>query len=181
MVSDRELMARALAGDGTAFDGIVLRYQDALFRHLLGLAGSREQAEDLCQEAFVRLYRALPRFDQGRPVAPLLFRIATNLWRDSRKRPSAIPATGEVEAPDCRTEVADRALQRLEREAIAEAVARLRWEYRAVISLRYDQGLSYREIAEAMRVAPGTVATWLHRALDALRAGLRESGREVGQ
>ncbi len=177
MASDQELIARSLAGDRTAFDGIVLRYQDALFRHLLRLARSTEEAEDLCQEAFIRLYSALARFDRGRPVAPLLFKIATNLWRDSGKQTAATASSGDLDTKaDCQLEVAEQVVRRVERQAVLDAIGRLRWEYRAVISLRYDQGLSYRDIAEAMGISAGTVATWLHRALNALRAALKEEG-----
>jgi RNA polymerase sigma-70 factor (ECF subfamily) len=183
MATDQELMARSRAGDPAAFDAVVQRHQGALFRHLLTLGAAPTLAEDLCQDAFLRLYRALPRFDQGRPVAPFLFKIATNLWRDNRKRADAGTVTRDLEAEsaDCAfQQVADRAVERLERAAILEAVARLRWEYRAVISLRYDQGLSYREIAQAMRVSVGTVAAWLHRAVDELRSALAGGrGREV--
>jgi len=174
MRSDQESIARSLAGDRSAFDVIVARYQDALFRHLLALGGNPELAEDLCQEAFIRLYRALPRFDQRLPVAPFLFRIATNLWRNGRRRALTNVTTDAVDTPLQTPEVpvAEQALQQLEREEILKAIAQLRWEYRAAMSLRYDQGLSYGEIAEVLRVPVGTVAAWLHRAVDEIRAAL---------
>jgi RNA polymerase sigma-70 factor (ECF subfamily) len=180
MVSDQESAARSLAGDRSAFDAIVLRHQDALFRHLLALGADRELAEDLCQEAFVRLYRVLARFDQRRPIAPFLFKIATNLWRKARKRGLVNVRSGELDTQlrDPEVPVAQQAVEQLELEAIRAAMTQLRWEYRAVISLRYDLDLSYREIAEAPRVPVGTVAAWLHRAVDEVRAALEdERGR----
>ena len=180
MASDQDLIDRCLAGERSAFDGIVRRYQDALFRHLLRLAGSPEQAEDLCQEAFIRFYRALPKFRRGRSVTPLLFKIATNLWRDGR--PSALAAEPAAAAPNPgHDQVADEAIQRLERQGVLEALQELRPEYREVLSLRYDQGLSYREIAEVTGASAGTVGTWLRRAVDALRAALRRREEEVRQ
>lgn len=178
MPSDRNLIERCLAGDASAFDGIVLRYQDALFRHLLRLAGSREHAEDLCQEALIKFYRALPAFDLGRPVAPFLFRIATNLWRDGRGSPVILLADEDAAAgvDDCPER---QAMEAVERHAILEAMQSLRPEYREVLSLRYDQGLSYREIAEVTGVPAGTVATWLHRAVDALRDALALTEQEA--
>ena len=174
MASDQDLIDLCLAGERSAFDGLVRRYQDALFRHLLRLAGSPEQAEDLCQEAFIKFYQALRNFRRGRAVAPLLFKIATNLWRDGRPSRFTVDPV-DLEANPDQSRVADEALQRLEHQAIAEALQRLRPEYREVLSLRYDQGLSYREIAEVTGVSAGTVATWLHRSLDALRAALIHS------
>jgi RNA polymerase sigma-70 factor (ECF subfamily) len=180
MPSDQDLIERCLAGDRSAFDGIVHRYQDGLFRHLLRLAGSPEQAEDLCQEAFIRFYRALARFHRGRSVAPLLFKIATNLWRDGRPSPfTAEPV--ELDRNPSPHQVADEAIQRLQQRDVVEALQELRSEYREVLSLRYDQGLSYREIAEATGASEGTVATWLHRAVGALRAALRQREEEVTQ
>jgi len=178
MPSDQDLIERCLAGDRGAFDGIVQHYQDGLFRHLLRLASSPEQAEDLCQEAFVKFYAALARFDRRRGVAPFLFKIATNLWRDRQRAPLATVEIGAVEgtAADCRVD--EEVLRRLERQAILNAIGRLRRQYREVLSLRYDQGLSYREIAEVTGLTPGTVATWLHRAVNALRAALQEKCAE---
>ena len=180
MPSDQDLIDRCLAGDGSAFDGIVRRYQDGLFRHLLRLAGSPERAEDLCQEAFIKFYRALPRFQRGKAVAPLLFKIATNIWRDGRQTPFKVEPV-DLDRNPGQHQVADEAIARLERRSIAEALQGLRAEYREVLSLRYDQGLSYREIAEVTGASAGTVATRLHRAVDALRAALREREEEVTQ
>ena len=86
MSEDSQLIKRALDGDRTAFDEIVRRYQDGLFRHLLRLSGRPEEAEDLCQEAFIRFYGARRRFNPARPVAPFLFAIATNLWRERARK-----------------------------------------------------------------------------------------------
>jgi len=173
MPSDQDLIDRCLAGECSAFDGLVQRYQDALFRHLLRLAGRPEQAEDLCQEAFIKCYRALPNFRRGRPLAPFLFKIATNLWRDGRSSPLAVEPAHLDHNPG-HPQVADEAIRRLERQGIVEALQRLRPEYREVLSLRYDQGLSYREIAQVTGASPGTVGTWLRRAVDALRAALTD-------
>jgi RNA polymerase sigma-70 factor (ECF subfamily) len=178
MDSDHACIDRCLAGDPAAFDDIVRRYQGALYRHLLRLAGSREQAEDLCQEAFIKLYRALPGFERGRTVAPLLFKIATNLWRDGRPDPLEMAGLGNPDSPDPSRRVADQVVLRLEHEAIRQALQRLRSEYREVLSLRYDQGLSYREIAEVTGVSVGTVGTRLRRAVDALRAVLADHREE---
>jgi len=178
MVSERELVGRCVAGDRAAFDEIVRRHQDPLFRHLLRLSGSREQAEDLCQDAFVRLYRALPSFDGTRAIAPYLFTIATNLWRDKRPR---LTLVGEdqmefLASPHRPDQQFD---DRLERQSILEAFGRLRPEYREALSLRYDQELTYREIAEVMEVSPGTVATWLSRGLEELRHALGVEVKEA--
>jgi RNA polymerase sigma-70 factor (ECF subfamily) len=181
MASDRELIGRCLSGDRAAFDEIVLRYQDSLFRHLLRLSGSYEQAEDLCQDAFVRFYRALPSFDGARGIAPYLFRIATNLWRDGRGPHLTVVGEEEMEFLAAPRRPDQELLDRMERQTILEAFRRLRPEYREALSLRYDQELSYREIGEIMEASPGTVATWLSRGLEALRQALGVDAKEAAR
>ncbi len=180
MVRDCDLIGQCLTGDRTAFDEIVHRYQDALYRHLLRLAGDREQAADLCQEAFLRFYRALPTFDRARPVAPFLFTIATNLWRDSRG-PRLVLLSEEQADLSFDRQPEHQVLAAIEREAILTAMRGLRPEYREVLSLRYDQGLSYREIAEVTGTTVGTVGTWLRRAVEALRAALEIAEQEAAR
>jgi len=179
--SDQDLIDRCLAGERSAFDGIVRRYQDTLYRHLLRLAGSREQAEDFCQEAFIKFYGSLPRFRRGRAVAPLLFKIATNLWRDSRR--TAVAADPVVlEGDPGPGHVAEEAIRRVERQAVLAALSRLSPGHREVLSLRYDQELSYREIAAVTGAPIGTIAARLHRAVEALRAAFTQrEGEEVAR
>jgi len=179
LASDRDLITRCLAGKSSAFDGIVLRYQDALFRHLRRLTGDNEQASDLCQEAFIKFYRALSSFDCNRTVAPFLFKIATNLWRDGKANDYTFTSLDSEEVTDQRL-LEEEVLKRLEHQSILLAMKNLRWEYREIISLRYDQGFSYREIGEIMGLSDGTVATWVRRATDELRVMLTNQANTEG-
>lgn len=104
-------------------------------------------------------------------MAPLLFKIATNLWRD-RRGGQLVSGAIEVNDEPGPSNVAAEVIQRLESQEIAAALGGLRPEYREVISLRYDQGLSYREIAQVTGASEKTVATWLRRGVAALRAAL---------
>jgi RNA polymerase sigma-70 factor (ECF subfamily) len=181
MATDRDLIGQCLTGDRSAFDEIVRRYQDGLFRHALRLSGSREQAEDLCQEAFIRFYRALSSFDHDRPIAPFLFKIATNLWLDTRRPQLVVVGEEAMEFLPAAQQSDQALLDRVERRAILAAVHGLRPEYREALSLRYDQGLSYREIGEITGAPPGTVATRLSRGLEALRQALGVTAKEAAQ
>jgi RNA polymerase sigma-70 factor (ECF subfamily) len=172
MTDDRELIRRTLNGDRAAFDDIVRRYQDGLFRHLLRLVGRCEEAEDLCQEGFIRFYRALPRFNRARPVGPFLFAIATNLWREQARKTHLPEQPLDEQVPVDGPPVAEQVMARLEHEQVLAAVAQLRPEQREAVSLYYDQGLSYREIARVTRAPVGTVSTRLRRALESLRRAL---------
>jgi RNA polymerase sigma-70 factor (ECF subfamily) len=176
MVEDRNLVARALGGERGAFDEIVARYQDGLFRHLLRLTGSHDEAEDLCQEAFVGLYRALRRLDPERPLAPFLFTIAANAWRKRQRRAGWETEMPEESAQADGDSVSEQVLARLEHQQVLAAVARLQPEQREAVSLFYDQGLSYREIAGITGAPVGTVSTRLKRALETLRQALIPGG-----
>jgi len=174
MASDQELIERSLDGDRFAFDGIIKRYETALFRRFFKLTGNREQTEDICQEAFLRFYKALPRFKRDRGIEPLLATIAMNIWRDHLRKTFADVQITERDASLEEFKIDEEVLQRLEHQAILDAIDRLRPEYREVLSLRYYQGLRYQEIAKLTGIPGGTVASWLHRALDALREELKE-------
>lgn len=166
MATDRELIDRYLAGERSAFDGIVRRCQDALFRNLLRPAGNPEQAEDLRQEALVKFYQALPGS------------IGVTRWRCSSARspptcgamgaaaPRVMNADELVEEP-AGDRTAEKALAQREAQAVLDAMASIRSDYREVLSLRYDQGLSYREIARATGASEGSVGTWLRRGVTA--------------
>jgi RNA polymerase sigma factor (sigma-70 family) len=171
MTEDRELIKRAARGEGEVFDEIVRRYQDGLFRHLLRLTGHPEEAEDLCQETFIRFYGALRRFNPQRPIAPYLFTIATNLYRTRSARVGEQTQPLDQQQPAAAS-VSEQALARLEHQQILAAVKRLSPEQQEAVSLYYDQGLSYREIAKITKVPVGTVSTRLRLALGNLRQAL---------
>jgi len=179
MVTDGELVGRCLAGDRGAFGEIVGRHQDTVFRHLLRLARSREQAEDLCQDTFLRFHRALPRFDRSRPLAPYLLKIATNLCHDGRGPRLVVVGEEEADSAAAWSALEEKAIVGLQHQEVLAAMRRLRPEHREALSLRYDSGLSYREIAEVMEVGENTIATWLHRGLGELRGMLRTAEKEA--
>jgi RNA polymerase sigma-70 factor, ECF subfamily len=172
MTEDRELIKQTLAGERGAFDEIVARYQDGLYRHLLRLCGRPEEAEDLCQESFIRLYRSLRRFNPERPLIPFLFTIATNVWRKRLGRAGREVALSYEAADAGGDPVSEKVFSRLEHQQVLAAVARLQPEQREAVSLFYDQGLSYREISGITGAPVGTVSTRLKRALETLRQAL---------
>jgi RNA polymerase sigma-70 factor (ECF subfamily) len=179
MVTDGELVGRCLAGDGKAFEEIVHRHGDAVFRYLLRATRNHDQAEDLCQDTFVRLYGALHRFDRRRPLHPYVMKIAANLCRNGHGPRLQLVGEEEADSVAERGALEQRAVDDVQRQQVLAAMRRLRREYREALSLRYDSGLSYREIAEAMGVSEGVVATWLHRGLAELRGMLKTAEKEA--
>ena len=184
---DREVVQRALAGSESAFREIVLRYQRSVHRLLLRMVRDPSLAEDLAQEVFLKAFRALKTFDPERKFSSWLFKIAHNTAIDQlrRKQLATVPLESPDEdkpdllalLPDQNGESPDRALDRQNlAQAIQAAVGRLRVEYREVVILRFQQDLSYEEIAEITELPLGTVKTHLHRARKAMARHLEELG-----
>lgn len=170
-------LIEAARSDPEAFAEVVLRYQDRLYNYLYRMTGSREDAQDLTQEAFVRAYRALPRFNLEAPFRPWLYKIATNLAINHLKgrKPSIVleeyvPSPPNEYSPERQVEAAET--QRL----VSQAIAQLPEHYRSVVLLRHVEELSYEEIARTLDLPLGTAKVRLHRARAALQEKLTALG-----
>ncbi len=164
-MTDEELAHAHLAGDRDAFRELVLRYQSRIVTLLYRYTRDQGIAEDLGQETFLRLYRALGRVDLGQPLKPYLFRIAVNAARDWARR----AASKEIAIGDDEDWAEDRSDNIEERLSLEGAVMQLSLIYREAITLHYSMGMSYGEIARALAISEETVRTRLRRALDQLR------------
>lgn len=144
-----------------------------LYRMVRRLASDRGEAEAIIQEAWLRVWRRLAVCDASRPLFPWLAQIALNVARDTWRRDRGLNFADF--GPDGLEVIEDRpgpepGLERAQAlERLAEGVQRLKPVLRAVIALRYDGGLAYDEIAQAMQIPVNTVRTHLHRAKAALR------------
>jgi len=174
--SDAELMERTRAGEREAFGAIVDRYKDDLVAYLARLTRSRERAEDLAQETFLRLYRAAPRYRERGKLAAFVYRIATNLLRSEERRERRwrvlTPALGS-QAKTYEEPGGPRHLMESElRQRLAAAVATLPLTLRSPLVLFEIEGWPQREIARALGCRVGTVKSRLHRARARLRQEL---------
>jgi RNA polymerase sigma-70 factor (ECF subfamily) len=166
---DRDLVARVLAGEREAFRGLVDRYAPRVHRLCFALLRQREDAEDAAQEAFLRAYRALGRFDPTYDFPPWLLTIATNLCRDRlrRRRHEAAGLDADrmeecavlVERPTEPSRDRARLLAGIDR-----ALGRLNADHRAAFLLYHRERMSYAEIAAVLGRPVGTVRAHLHRA-----------------
>jgi RNA polymerase sigma-70 factor (ECF subfamily) len=172
---DAELVRKSLAGDQRACRDLVRRYQRPVFSVLMRVVRRAEDAEDLAQETFVRMFRALDRYDPERPFTAWLFTIATRLAIDHlrRRRVQTVSLTvsqpGSTEERDIDVEdpglKPDEVTSNAEEERIAQdLIDSLPEHYRIVVLLRHQQDLSYEEIAEALNLPLGTVKARIHRA-----------------
>lgn len=182
VMSDRELVARAAAGDDDAFAALVTRYSDFVFTIVVRIVIDEEDARDVAQDAFVRAHRALGKFRGDSKFSSWLYRIAVNRalthLKQRKRRPSPV-SLGEV--PQLESSVLDtvkrsdpeRDLFRSERaRTVVRAVEKLPPNYRTVVTLFYLEERSYKEVAAILGIPMGTLKTYLHRARAILRQTL---------
>lgn len=171
-------LRRAQRGEQAAFRALVLRYQRPVFA-LLGrmLSRQRHLVEDLAQETFLRVFRALPNFSLSGPARPStwILSIATRVALDELRKHAPLTAPLEELAGVAATDRTDeRAERRAMGEALERAVSQLSPVYRAAFLLREAHDLRYEEIATALDIDVGTVKSRLLRARAALRVALAE-------
>jgi RNA polymerase sigma-70 factor (ECF subfamily) len=184
---ESDLLSRACGGDVVAFEEVVRRYQRRVYGVALRIVRRHDVADDVTQDAFLRAHQALSTFDTTRPFGPWVCRIAANLAinhvRSPKAREEGLP-DGHAETPSPTPGPLAGLLDREAHDRLKEAMALLSPEQRAVFVLRAVEGLSYKEIAEALDVSPGTVMSRLFRARErlvlALGPYLGEARRRAG-
>ncbi len=173
---EAQLLARAQRGNLFAFEELVRRYQRRVYAVALRIVRRHDVADDVAQEAFVRAHRSLASFDVTRPFGPWIARITANLALNHLRSPVAreqeLP-DGHAERPSPRPDPLVEVLDDEARRVLAAALDELPAEQRAVFVLRALEELSYREIADALGIAQGTVMSRLFRARERLRESLR--------
>ena len=166
-------LARVRAGDAAAY-AVLVTLHAPIAKRLAVLSGAGSEADDVVQEAFVKAYRALPRFRAGSGFRPWLLRIVVNETRNlqrgrSRRALRELRVTTEAVVLRAGDDPADAALSAARRTGLFDAVDTLADDLRQVVTCRYLLELSEAETAEALGVPAGTVKSRLHRALAALR------------
>lgn len=180
-MTDQEVVARCLSGDPDAFAILVERYGGRVYNVALRIVGDPDAASDCAQDALVRAYKSLHRYDPGLPFGPWVLKIAVNASRTYLKTWHAHEDPAGDQLPDV-AEPAESgpepmAVRREEVAEVLEAMAGLPPAYRAALTLRHLQGLSYQGVADALELPMGTVKTHLHRARSALRARMEQRKR----
>jgi RNA polymerase sigma-70 factor (ECF subfamily) len=186
-LTDHELVASAQKGSEKAYRELLGRYQRPVFSLVYRMLRDREQAEDLAQETFVRVFNNIERYDPKYKFSSWIFKIATNLTIDHirKKELATVSIDGsryavtpdEIAASTITVEGRDpNPEQLLEAKELGSeieaAIGSLRPEYRTAIVLRHVEGREYQEIADIMGLPLGTVKTFIHRARNSLRERL---------
>lgn len=159
---DADCVRHCLAGDTTAFAGIVDRYQRVLFTVAVRMLGDRDEAADATQTAFIRAYRKLSTFDPAQRFFSWIYRILVNECLNVRRgRRPRDPLTADLMVGDSPAELLET---KERRQRVQAAILALPDDYRAVIVLRHFAELSYEQIAETLQVPASLVKSRLHEA-----------------
>lgn len=170
---ERQLISRAKEGDMEAFELLVKKFQQSIYYLCLRMAGSPQAADDLSQETFIKAYFALPKFQEGMNFFSWIRRIAVNASLNHLK-------AGKREEPLGRRDnvIMDLPQNELQKneidEKFQEALKALPPDQKTVFVLRVFENQSYREIAQALDIAEGTVMSRLNRARSKLKAALAD-------
>jgi len=174
-MTDDALMERVREGDEEAFGEIVDRYKDSLVNYLTHLVRSRDRAEEIAQDAFVRLYRSAANYRERDRLGPYLFRIATNLTvseiRRERRWNLLLPRLNASTSQSTPPPDANLITNEIQRQ-VSAALEKLPLKYRAPLVLFEIEEWSYDEIATALAVRTGTVKSRISRARELLRRQL---------
>ena len=183
--TDEDLVARSVGGDMESFNQLILRWERPIYALAYRVIGREEDARDVCQETFLRAFRALPGFKGQAKFSSWLYRIALNLCRDwirRRRRSPLVEMPEGVDPVDLATEqgpvetVEDLVSRKELGDAVADAMALLPHEQRTAIILKEYHGMTFQEIADLQNCPLSTVKTRLYQGLNVLRRHLEKSG-----
>jgi RNA polymerase sigma-70 factor (ECF subfamily) len=187
---DRELVVRWQGGDDSAFEVLVERHQRRVFRLLMRMMGTREEAEDVSQETFLSLHRHGKRFRAEARFSTFVYRVAANAALNRRRslgrartrsnRFAVTQAAGD-NLPYAPRDPEDATLGNELSQKVRDALQDLQPSLRMPVVLYDIEGLAYGEIAEILGVAEGTIKSRIHRARKALREQLQSSLGKSGE
>jgi RNA polymerase sigma-70 factor (ECF subfamily) len=183
--TDEELVARSQGGDLESFNQLIVRWERPIYALAYRVIGREEDARDVCQDTFLRAYRALPGFKGQAKFSSWLYRIALNLCRDWIRRQRRAPVSqmpedvdpSELAAESEPAESIEDLVARRELSSIVEqAMSELSEEQRTAIILKEYHGMTFQEIADLQGCPLSTVKTRLYQGLSQLRRQLERSG-----
>lgn len=175
-------VGKARAGDKQAFGQLVTEFQMRVFRVAYGIVGSKEDAEDIGQDTFVKAYRSISELKVDVTFYSWLMRIAVNTsinYKKSMHRQQFVPMDEFTEPVDL-GEIPEEAMERVEsNERVTAMLTELPLEHRAVLALRELGGFSYDEIADILAIPLGTVKSRMNHGRDKLRRLVRKGGTKL--
>ena len=183
--TDKQLVARVQRGDSRAFDLLVLKYQHKIFSLIGRYVHDADEVQDVAQEAFIKAYRALPKFRGDSAFYTWLYRNAINTAKNHLVSRSRRPPGSDEDVEDAEYYEGGSALRDIEnpenalfgaelKSVVERAIRELPDDLRSAVTLREFDGLSYEDIADIMDCPVGTVRSRIFRARDAIDRQVRE-------
>jgi RNA polymerase sigma-70 factor (ECF subfamily) len=175
VATDQQLISMSLEGDAVAFEQLFTRYRESIFQLYLQRTGSRDDADDLLQETFVKIFLKLDSYNPSFTFGQWAYTIARNTFIDyTRKRRDdlsvdSIPGGYSSIAPTAAAPTPEESIINSQQRAqIEQHMAKMEPRYRRLIELRFFRDYSYEEIARELALPLGTVKTRIHRAREQL-------------
>lgn len=194
MADEQQLVENAKSGSIEAYEELVLLYSKKIYNYCYGMTSSKENAEDLTQDVFIKVYKHISKFKKESQFSTWIYKIAHNACMDFfRKNKTStasliwINSEGEEEISEIPSE--EKSLDEIviaaeQREMVREAIGRLKPEYKSVVILRELRDMSYDEISKVLNMPLGTVKSYISRARAELKAELSreivKDGRNYG-
>ena len=190
-VTDQQLVAKVQKGDSRAFDMLVLKYQHKIMGLISRYVHDADEVQDVAQEAFIKAYRALPKFRGDSAFYTWLYRIAINTAKNHLVSRSRRPPGSDVDVEDAEYFDAGSALRTIEtpesalfgeelKVVVERAISGLPDDLRTAVTLREFDGLSYEDIAEIMDCPVGTVRSRIFRARESIDLQVKEQLEGAG-
>ena len=181
VADDRQLVALATEGDAQAFEYLFQRYRDSIRRLFALRTGNGDDADDLLQETFVKVYINIHRYSADYTFGQWIYTIARNTFIDfARKRQDALPLDERYAVPveSSAPTPEERVISIQQRSQLDGYMANMSADYRQLIELRFFDELSYEEISQRLSIPLGTVKTRIHRARERLCRLITEGDNE---
>lgn len=185
MTDDRLLLQKAQEGDRRAFEGLIGLHSPKVYNLALGYTGQHQDAEEITQTVFLKVWKSLPQFRGGSAFSTWLYRLTLNTCTDHYRREKKRRGDLSLDDPDL-APIRDTApspeeivIRREEQANLRKALADLPEQHRVILILREMDGLDYQEIAQVLDIELGTVKSRLARARRALREKLLAQGNPL--
>jgi len=182
VASDIEIVRKCLAGDVNAFEGFIEKYKKAVYNTAYRMVGNREEAEDISQEAFIRMYNSLSRYNPDYKFLTWALKITTNLCLDSlrKRKGETVPIDETFDINDGNDTPEEEYIRKENQKMVQDAIMKLPDKYREFLILFHHRNLSYQEIMDITGESLTIVKNRLYRARQMLKEELikREKERE---
>lgn len=168
-MSDEELIRRCVGGDMEAFGILVDRYKIQLNSFIYRSIQDKHKAEDIFQDTFLRVIKALPKYKHKGKFTGWLYTIANNLIIDNVRKEKYVESDDEADLADNMPSAEDKIVEKEKKEFLETAISRLPFEQRQVVLLRIESNLSFKEISRVLNCPLNTVLSRMHQATKLIR------------